>query len=572
VTRPEIRRALWALCILAGIWAYATLLTGGFIIDVGEWRLSSRNPINPLMLCIVSGLPAWWLSRKNGRNEGLALWRWCQARIPVVLAAAAAFELVVLFRHVSIGLDPYPLAHPDVFTAVPPLKRFALPLLLAAGIGVLSVAASKASKLVAHPRRTVAAVFLLGLALHLAMIASLRQGFPAFAERAISSGHGDFLHQAVTVEDLGATLENYEPYARQSVYLSGKGPGVLLFFRGLKIVANSAVLRPLLDLVAPSAAAVRPWLTRRGVPPESPHAGQKVEEMRYLLALMFVLFPVLTFLPVFLIFWVGRTFVDETFGLLAAMVYVVTPEASLSIAHLDFALYPLLAIGTVAPFVIGVRQQRLRYVAASAVVFMLFFVTTLAAVSAVAMLMAYLGCDAWQRIRRRDTPVIVTSDVARVLGVFGLVCGLALTSLYFAIDFHPIERYSYAHEVQRNWITSTYDLFWVVENTLGYFLSFGLVQTALLIVQLGRSALRVLAATADGIALLAVAWLCLLLALLAFGRQHGETNRLWAFLSPVGCLIVARYIYDVIPSRRWWLPMLLFFVSLVLMRYRLSYF
>ena len=100
----------------------------------------------------------------------------------------------------------------------------------------------------------------------------------------------------------------------------------------------------------------------------------------------------------------------------------------------------------------------------------------------------------------------------------------------------------------------------------------GVAKTGLLLVQSGRSAWRVLRATADGIALLAVAWLGLLLFLLAFGRQHGETNRLWTFLSPVGSLIVARYIYDVIPLRRWWLPMLLFFVSLVLMRYRLNYF
>ena len=41
---------------------------------------------------------------------------------------------------------------------------------------------------------------------------------------------------------------------------------------------------------------------------------------------------------------------------------------------------------------------------------------------------------------------------------------------------------------------------------------------------------------------------------------------------PVGCLIVARYIYDVLPARRWWLPMLLFFLGLILMRYRLNYY
>jgi hypothetical protein len=75
------------------------------------------------------------------------------------------------------------------------------------------------------------------------------------------------------------------------------------------------------------------------------------------------------------------------------------------------------------------------------------------------------------------------------------------------------------------------------------------------------------------IALLAVAWLCLLVMLEAFARQHGETNRHWTpLLTPIGCLIVARYIYDSIPARRWWMPTLVFFVGLVLMRYRVNYY
>ena len=404
------------------------------------------------------------------------------------------------------------------------------------------------------------------------MLGSLKQGLPFFAERAITSGHADFFQQAITIEDMGATLENYEPYVRQHLYLSVKGPGILLFFRGLNIVANSGVLRPLLAPMAPSDAFVRPWVINRGVEADSPRLEQKVDEMRHLLALMFVLYPVLTLLPVFLIFWVGTTLVDETFGLIAAMTFIVTPEAHLSFSHLDFALFPLLAIGTVAPFVVGVRRQRLRYVAASAVVFMFYFTITLAAVPVVMMLVAYLGCDAWQRIRRRESMSAVAIDVASMLGVFGVVSGMLLASLYFAIHFHPIERYAYARTVQRDWVTTEYNLDWVMANALGYFLSFGLVQTAPLLAQAGRSVWRVLTATADAIGSLAVAWLGVLVFLLAFGRQHGETNRLWTFLTPVGCLIAARYIYDVIPLRRWWLPLSMFFVSLILMRYRLNYF
>jgi hypothetical protein len=571
VTRQRTRRVLWALCLLAAVWAFTIVVTGGFIIHFGDWRLSSRTPKNPLLLAVLSGLAAHWLFRNDGDDEGLALWRWCHAHFPVLLVTAAAFEAMVLFRPVATGFFWYHLGEPNPFTPPPPLKPFALPLVLAVGIGLLTAWASKGSRL-GVPRRALATIFLLGLSLHFAMLGSLKEGFPFFAERAISSGHGDFLYEAVTLEDLGATFENYEPYVRRYLYLSVKGPGILLVFRGLNILANSAVVRPLLAPVVPGAAAVGPWMIKRGLAPGTLHAEQKLEEMRYLLALLFVLFPLLTVVPILLLFWVGRTFVDETFGLLASLTYIVTPQAHLSFAHLDYSLYPLLAIGTIAPFVIGVRRQQLRYVVASALVFMVFFSITLAAVSVVVMLLGYLGCDVWQRHRRRERLSSLMADGAKVLGVFGLACGVVLTALYFGIHFHPIERYTYAREVQRDWVTRDYNLFWVTGNTLAYFLSFGLAQAALLIAQIGRSVRRVLTATADGIALLAVAWLCVLLFLLAFGRQHGETNRLWTFLSPVGCLIVAKYIYDVLPARRWWLPILLFFLGVILMRYRLNYY
>jgi len=573
MTRRQIRRALWAVCAFAVIWAYVTTLTGGFIFWVGEWQVSSRNPRNPFALAIVSGLLARWVSRKDGRDEGLAFWTWCQARFPVLLAVAAAFELAVLIRHTSTFFDGYPLAEPHPFTEAPAIKPFALLLLLVVGIGVLSAAVWKGARLLAHPRRTLAAIFLLGVTLNVAMLGSMKQGLPFFAERAISSGHAEFFHYAVIIEDLGATLEDYEPFVRPHIYISNKGPGVLLFFRGLNIVANSTVMRPLLDFVAPSAAAVRPWLTVRGVTPDLPRTEQHVQEMRYLLGLMSLLYPVLTVLPVFFIFWLGRTFVDDTFGLLAAIAYIVSPEVSLSYSHLDFSLFPLLVIATTALFVVGVHQRRLGYVVASAVVFMLLFSITLAAVSVVVLIVAYLGCDAWQRINSQDSMAVVMRDVVTAIGVFALVCGLMLTGLYYGIHFHPIERYSYARLIQRDWVTSEYNWYWISANALGYFLSFGLAQAVLLLVQVGRSARRVLTGTADGIGLLAVAWLCLLVMLEAFARQHGETNRHWTpLLSPVGCLIVARYIYDSVPARRWWMPILVFFVGLILMRYRVNYY
>ena len=83
---------------------------------------------------------------------------------------------------------------------------------------------------------------------------------------------------------------------------------------------------------------------------------------------------------------------------------------------------------------------------------------------------------------------------------------------------------------------------------------------------------RRMASAADELDHLALAWLCVLVSLLAFGRQHGETNRLWAFMSPLGCMLVARYMHDLVPSRWWWVPLALLVLSLGLARQQLTYF
>ena len=250
--------------------------------------------------------------------------------------------------------------------------------------------------------------FLFGVALHLAFISSLTEGFPAFARRAIASAHGEFLFQAVHTRNLDATLEGYEPYVRQHVYLSAKGPGVLAFFHALKSTANSAALRPLLEMTAPSMAETRVWVTERDPDerarpaPGSPESERNATELRYLLSLIVVVFPVLTQLPVFAIFSLGRALVGDSFGLLAALMYPLVPAVALHVAHLDFAVFPLLAIGVIASFVVGVRRRSHGWIALSAAVLVLFFYMTFAAVSIAVLIAAYLGSSALHGVARRE--------------------------------------------------------------------------------------------------------------------------------------------------------------------------
>jgi len=494
----------------------------------------------------------------------------CERLFLIGFFIAVFLQTYVLLRPRTTFFRYYPLAEPAAFGATPPLRRYVLPLLLLAGALVLMSAARRFPELLERPCRTISAIFVLGITLHVALICSISHGRNAFHERAVMSGHGEFLVSAVTIPDLRGTLQNYDSYVVSPFrpFAASKGPGVIVFFRILNVVANSVLMRPLLEVLAPRDSSLHSWVVLRG---DKLDAAQ-LEQLRYLLALMFVLFPLLTYLPVFLLFWVGRVFADDTVGALAAILYLFVPAIGLNVAHLDFALFPLLACACLVLFLIGMAQRRIEYITASAAIFILYFYMTLAAVSLLAFLGAYVGLAMMARLRRGEARRSAALDVVQMLAVFSLVCGVLLVCLYEWMHFHPIERYTMARSIQRDWRASEYDLFWVKANLFGYFLSFGLAQTIVVLAQQARSIHRVFTAVADSIDFIAIAWLCLLLGLVGLAHNHGETNRLWAFLSPIGCLIVARSFRDLIPLERLGPPLLLLFASLILARYRLTYF
>jgi hypothetical protein len=490
--------------------------------------------------------------------------RWCL----VVLGLAFLLQILVLYRPELTHVTHFPLAVPDPFTDIPRFKGGALILVFAAGVMTLLAGAVRLRSLVAHPRLAVCGVYLSGVALHVALLASLAGSPLAMERRALLSGHGEYLTEAVIVDDLGATLKNYEPYVRGHVYLANKGPGVLVLFRGLSLAANATPLRGPLEAVAPGVLTVRWWLAERG----DVLTPLQVERLRHLLALILVLYPFVTLLPVFLIGWVGTTLVDELFGLFAAMLYTLVPAVALLVAHLDYVLFPLCATGIVAPFVVGVHTTRRGLVAVSALAFAAYFTLTLAAMSLLVLLASYLGFTAIRRYRQAGGLRPIARDVATVAAVFAVTAGIGLALASWGLSFHPLERYSAAREIQRNWTSAEYGVFWVTANLLGYLLSFGLMQAVLLLLQQGGAVRRTFRGKGDAIDDLALAWVCLVVALVAFGRNHGETNRIWAFLSPPACLFVARYFYDRLPAWRLWVPLVAALGAVVLVRYRLSYF
>jgi hypothetical protein len=114
------------LAVAALLWAYAILLTGGFILDVGFLRVSSRSERNPLIGALLAAVAVWVLT-PAGRRREVWLGDYFHLAQPVVrltdavakrsrlvggalagvLAAATVALGILLGAHVAGGADSY---------------------------------------------------------------------------------------------------------------------------------------------------------------------------------------------------------------------------------------------------------------------------------------------------------------------------------------------------------------------------------------------------------------------------------------------------------------------------------
>jgi hypothetical protein len=81
------------LAILAGTWSAGIALFGGIDAQLGSLKVSSNNPVNPLIVAILAGAAAWFLAtadeRRRFRAWLTASWLLSPRLAPVIAAAAA---------------------------------------------------------------------------------------------------------------------------------------------------------------------------------------------------------------------------------------------------------------------------------------------------------------------------------------------------------------------------------------------------------------------------------------------------------------------------------------------------
>ena len=106
-----IRRSLYVLACLLPIWGAIAYFTGGVGWMLGPVRLSSRQPLRPIILGVAfAALYVWRYGRAERDADGRWLHRWAARALPFTVPLAAILALYVGIRYGSFaaaGSDSY---------------------------------------------------------------------------------------------------------------------------------------------------------------------------------------------------------------------------------------------------------------------------------------------------------------------------------------------------------------------------------------------------------------------------------------------------------------------------------
>lgn len=384
--------------------------------------------------------------------------------------------------------------------------------------------ARRAARRNQHVRALVVLVFL-GAAVqsttHFLVPAGLEQAF----ER-LTVGHGEFLRVATQRKNsLLETLRDYDDLYEQralGVFAGSKPPGTL----GTYIVLDKlSRLRPVTELLTPLVEHAS----------RSPH----VRDVPRSAALALVLFPLLTFVAIVPLVWLGRMlFDDDESGYDAALLAYSTPALLLIDLHLDGSLFPLLGVTSVALAVHAARKQRWWAALVGGCVGMLGTYCSYALLTCLLIGAGAAVLPAIQAYRlHRNGRALLKASLTALTYLAGAL--ITLLVLVYALEFEPVRRFDSALAFHVAWKAAVPTDLWRWLSLVEFGLYVG-APLCLALVALTMAALPALSrdANATTSSLLALG-ISATLAVLAWKQGTNEVARLWLFMVPFIGLSVA---------------------------------
>jgi hypothetical protein len=386
-------------------------------------------------------------------------------------------------------------------------------------------------------RKLVAAVAL-GFGLQWSFALAEQKGTRPLLERLWETGHAEFLRLSMSPLPPDY-VRRYDDHGIRNkwLYARTKPPGALAIYRGVALVAKGPV----------GALGERVFF---GVAPRDllTHARMRIS------GVLFVLFPLLTFLVLVPLYLLARQLANERAAWVAVLLFPVTPSALLVTMHLDGAVYPLFGCTALALALAARRRPWLAALGGAVLSLGVFITFGLLALVPLGGALALLG-----PIEGPARPTRARLLRALLQGAL-FAAGFVAVHLFFVLawGYHPFARYADARLVHHVWKTTISLEPWLTLNPIQFVLWTGipvmaafLADTALGLTGGGWRTVRGLFAPMLVIVILVTNQL---------GEAKSEVMRLWIFFVPLVCVAAGvRFVAWEGNERRWLVPATLAF-------------
>jgi hypothetical protein len=256
-------------------------------------------------------------------------------------------------------------------------------------------------------------------------------------------------------------------------------------------------------------------------------------------------FPVFSLMSLYLLYRLGKEFLDEHERWTSALFLGLVPCFALQTLLLDQFLYPLLfTIGIFLAWM-TVKSETFWIGLLSGGFIYLSVFTSFSLISLLPMTFILLGLRLWLQRKRGVSRRLLYASLGVALGLF-----LTGALFYAGFGYDPFLRYSKALAVHRSVKLLEPGLLQVflavVQNNLEFVFWVGAPIFLLALSSWLRSGMRLLKERLRDIDLVAISFFVTYLLLNLFGQTRGEVGRLWIFLAPVFVLLAfneVKYIF-----------------------------
>jgi hypothetical protein len=337
------------------------------------------------------------------------------------------------------------------------------------------------------------------------------RGINGIRDRMITTGHAEFAHTAVKQQDIWSTLTHYEDLLRDeklTAFAQSKPPGQLLLYMATERLANA----------------------KASAEPEAKRFDRLTTFASYL-------WPLITYLAIFPLFWIGRMFTNEQVAIRTCALYLFVPSVTLVTLHTDQVFFPLFGLLVFLVGIHAIRRQSWAYGVLLGVVFYIALFFTFGLLLFVPLITLIGLLYGWQQ------KILKRILVLLVMALIGVVAAHFLFRLILNYDI--VTRYQSAithHVAWKGWKTGTAYTIMVV-NLIEFATWLGMPVALSCLAGLLSSATEMKSERRSWSDFLAVSLAVAVLCMDVLGRTRGEIARLWLFVVPFMCLIAVSHVY-----------------------------